>query len=311
MTAVAPATTANLGPGFDVFGLALDIFHDSLEVSLAEKDVKIVKAGKYADAIPSNPDKNAAGVVAKLFLKMAKVDAGVRIKIDKGIRPGYGLGSSGASAAAAAVALDRLLETNCSELELIRMAAQGEVVSAGVPHVDNVAPAILGGFTIVRCYDPLDVVKLAAPKSLEVAVAIPDVETPPEKTKSARSILPKTVQLSQVTYNLGHASTIVAGIALSDIGLIGRGMFDCIVEPVRARLIPGYERVKRGALEAGASGVAISGAGPAMIALVDAEKIDAMGVAQAMKKAFEEEGVRAEAYRAKPSEGTRILGETK
>lgn len=305
---MAPATTANLGPGFDVFGLALNVFHDLVEVSLTRAGVTIEASGEYASFAPTDPDRNTAGVVAKLFLKKARVGVGVKINIVKGIKPGYGLGSSGASAAATAFALNHLLGTDYPKIELISLAAQGEVASAGAPHADNVAASILGGFTIIRSYSPLDVLNFAAPKNLHVAVAIPDVPTPPEKTKLARSILPSSVRLSQMVYNVGHASTLVAGIALSNIDLIGKGMSDCVVEPVRAKLIPGYERVRENALNAGASGVAISGAGPTMVAVVDANKVDAMDVATAMGSAFEQEGIAAKAYRAQPSEGTKIWG---
>jgi len=304
----APATTANLGPGFDVFGLALDIFHDLLEVRLAERAaVTVTVTGEYADLVPADPGRNTAGVVAERFLERAGVDVGVEIRIDKGIKPGCGLGSSGASAAAAAVALNHLLRTGYSARDLIAVAAQGEVASAGAPHADNVAAAILGGFTIIRSYEPLDVVSLPAPRGLEVAVAIPEVAVQPKKTEVARSILPERVPRSQMVYNVGHASVVVAGFARSDIGLIGRGMSDCVVEPVRARLIPGYARVREAALGAGAAGVAISGAGPTMIAVVDAGRGETAAVARAMEGAFEEEGVKAKGYRARPTGGARIL----
>lgn len=306
---VAPATTANLGPGFDVFGLALNIFHDLLEVRLTERSISIKVSGDYAPLMPTDPERNTAGVVARHFSRKAGVDVGVEIKIEKGVKPGCGLGSSGASAAGTAVALNHLLETNYSKMDLISIAAQGEVASAGAAHADNVAAAILGGFTIIRSYDPLDVVGLPAPKDLEVAVAIPELPMPPKKTKMARSILPDAVQRSRMVYNVGHASTLVAGIALSDISLIGRGMSDCVVEPVRARLIPGYQAVRESALEAGAAGVAISGAGPTMIAVVDAGKVDTLAVAKAMVEAFQREGVEAKAYRAQPCGGAKILGE--
>jgi len=305
---VAPATTANLGPGFDVFGLALNVFHDLVEVSLKGAGITITASGKYAGMMPTAPERNTAGVVARLILDKARADTGVEVKIVKGIKPGCGLGSSGASAAAVAVALDHLLETGYSKMELISLAAQGESASAGFPHADNVAAAILGGFTIIRSYEPLDVISLKVPKNLEVAMAIPEVPMPPKKTEQARAILPDKVPLANMVHNVGHASALVAGFAQSDINLIGRGMSDCVVEPVRARLIPGYEKVRRNALGAGAAGVAISGAGPTMIAIVDAEKVDTADVAEAMREAFEREGVKAEAYRAQPTGGVKILG---
>ncbi len=303
----APATTANLGSGFDVFGLALDVFQDVLEVSLTHSGIHISVSGAYGELVPTKPELNVAGVAAEAFLEKAGFNVGVEIKIFKGVKPGCGLGSSGASAAATVVALDSLLGTNYSKNELISIAAQGEKASAGFPHADNVAAAILGGFIIIRCREPLDVISLKAPENLEVAISIPDVPAPPRKTEVARSVLPRRISLNQMVYNVGHASTLVAGFALRDVNLIGRGMSDCVVEPARAKLIPGYERVRESALEAGALGVAISGAGPSMIAVVDSRKVNALDVAKAMKKAFELEGVKAEAYSAKPSGGARIL----
>ncbi len=308
MRVVAPATTANLGPGFDVFGLALNVFHDLVEVSLTGAGIAITASGKYAGMMPTAPERNTAGVVARLILEKVKANTGVEIKIVKEIKPGCGLGSSGASAAAVAVALDHLLGTCYSKMELISLAAHGESASAGFPHADNVAAAILGGFIIIRSYEPLDVVSLRVVKNLEVAVAIPEVPMPPKKTEQARSILPDKVPLSKMVHNVGHASILVAGFAQSDINLIGKGMSDWVVEPVRARLIPGYEKVRRSALDAGAAGVAISGAGPTMIAIVDAEKVNTADVAEAMKEAFEHEGVKAEAYRAQATGGVKILG---
>jgi homoserine kinase len=305
---VAPATTANLGPGFDVFGLALNVFHDLVEVTPTGAGITITASGKYAGMMPTSPERNTAGVVAKLILERARANTGVEIKIVKEIKPGCGLGSSGASAAAVAVALEHLLKISYSKMELISLAAQGESASAGFPHADNVAAAILGGFTIIRSYEPLDTISLKAPKNMEVAVAIPEVPMPPKKTEQARVILPDKVPLSKMVHNVGHASTIVAGFAQSDIHLIGMGMSDCVVEPVRARLIPGYEKVRKSALDADAAGVAISGAGPTMIAIVDTKKVNTTEVAEAMKEAFEHEGVKAEAYRAKPAGGVKILG---
>lgn len=305
----APATTANLGPGFDVFGLALNIFHDTIETQLTNKNITIKISGEHANTIPTDPQQNTAGIVAKHFTKKTGTDKGIEIKIKKGIKPGCGLGSSGATAAGTAIALNHLLKTNYTKMELISIAAQGEKASAGTAHADNVAAAILGNFTIIRSYKPLDVINLPTPKNLEIAVAIPELPTPPKKTKMARSILPNTVKRSQMVYNIGHASTLIAGITLSNINLIGKGMSDCVIEPVRAQLIPGYEKVRKNALKTGAAGVAISGAGPTMIAAVDASKVDTLTVAKAMAEAFEREGVKAKAYRTQPCGGAKILGE--
>ena len=305
-----PSTTANLGPGFDVFGLALNLFHDIVEVSLTHRGISIEVVGEYADSVPKNPEENTAGVVAEFFLKKLNINRGIQIQISKGIRPSIGLGSSAASAAATAVALDHLFGTNLSKQELLETAAQGELASAGAPHADNAAAAVFGGFTIVRQEKPTDVIRLSPPKNLEVSVAIPQIPAPPKKTKVARSVLPKDLPLEQMVRNISNASFMVAGFFLSDVDLIGRYMVDKVVEPARANLIPGYDAVRRSALENGAAGVTISGAGPSMMAIINSNRTKALSVAEAMKKAFESAGVKAEAYVAKPDEGARIIGES-
>ena len=302
--ASAPATSANLGSGFDVFSVALDAFHDSVYVEMIrERHIEISVEGVGSKWIPKSPELNTAGIVAKKLLEVSKKKCGLRIKIEKGIRPGSGLGSSGASAAAAAVAINELLGLELSSLDLIKFAAQGELASAGTAHADNVSAAILGNFTIVRAYEPLDVINLSLPENVGFAIAVPDIHF---STNQARSVLPKRVNLSNMVYNVGHAATIVAGIALSDVNLMGRGMSDSVVEPARARLIPGLSEVKKSALEAGAVGVAISGAGPSILALVNTNERSVKDVAEAMKETFEEMGIKCEAVCTKPGSGAKI-----
>lgn len=298
---------ANLGPGFDVFGLALDTFHDLVEVKFIEKGITIIPSGKYGALVPSDPKRNTAGVVAELFLKGAEVKTGVELRIEKGIKPGYGLGSSGASAAGAAVALNRLLGMHCSSSELIAIAAEGEVASAGSPHADNVAAAILGGFTIIISHNPLEAISLPVPKELELALVIPHIQMPESKTGFARLILPDRIKLSQMVFNIGNSSALVAGFALCDINLIGKGMCGFVVEPLRAKFIPCYEKVKRNAIICGALGVAISGSGPSLVAIVDQCKTSAQKVADSMKETFVKEGIEAEAYCVRSGGGARIL----
>jgi len=193
--------------------------------------------------------------------------------------------------------------------EIVQAAAQGEVASSGVPHADNVAAAVLGGFTFVRSYSPFSVVGLSPPQRLDVAIAIPEVPTLSKKTGAARALLPDRVPLGKVTQNVGGAASIVAGILSGDIDLIGKGMVDAIVEPARARLVPGYAEVRKAALESGAKGVAISGAGPSMIAIVDNEKVRASAVAEAMRNSFESIGVESRAIASRPSRGAVIIRE--
>jgi len=304
--AIAPATSANFGSGFDVFSVALDALYDSVYVEVIEEGrIEIDIEGVGAESIPLEPSQNTAGIVAKALLDASKNECGLRLKIRKGIRPGSGLGSSAASAAAAAI--NELLNLRLSKAELIKFAAQGEIASAGAAHADNVSSAILGNFAIVKSYEPLEVINLVLPRNAGFAIAIPDVHF---NTNLARSILPRKVDLSSIVYNIGHAATVIAGIALKDVNLMGRGMSDSVVEPARASLIPGLSEVKKRAFEAGAVGVAISGAGPAVLALVNTDEVNMEGVAKAMKDAFVDRGIKCEAICAKPGPGARIVRKT-
>jgi len=304
---VSPCSSANLGSGFDVFGLALEAFHDVLTAEFRDNAITIEVSGLDAEKIPTDLDRNTAGLVAKNLLEGRGI--GVKIRLEKGIPLNMGLGSSGASAAACAVALNRLFGLGLSQNELVKIAAMGEVAAAGAGHADNVAASVLGGFTMVQVWgDSLIAVRLDPPPNLEVALAMPTIETPKSKTAMARAILPKSVPLESAVSNLRNAASVVAGFHLDDVAMIGHGMTDVIVEPARMRLIPNYEAVKKAAFQAGASGVAISGAGPAVIAVVDDTKVSALDVAEAMRDAFLSAGIRCEARSSRPSlKGTVIV----
>ncbi|MEM3169475.1 MAG: homoserine kinase, partial [Candidatus Nitrosotenuis sp.] len=183
VTAKAPSSTANLGPGFDVFGLALDAFFD--EVTLTKKDRGITVI--TSDQIPTSPNKNTAGLVAQHMKKKFKVKGGLQIRIKKGVPAGFGMGSSAASAAATAVAFNRLYKLNLDANTLVECAAIGERASAGTVHYDNVSASVLGGFVIVRT-DPLDVIRISPPADLRLCVAIPKLLVPPKKTAVSRSV---------------------------------------------------------------------------------------------------------------------------
>jgi homoserine kinase len=307
VTVKAPATTANLGPGFDVFGLALEQPNDKVTITPISKSVKIEVSGLSAETIPIVPEKNTAGVVANQILKEFSLKTGVQIKIEKGILPGMGLGSSAASAAAVAYGLNCMFNLKLDNIQLIRLAAKGEVASAGFEHADNVSAAIYGDFVIVKSYNPLEVVNLKSPPNMEVCVAFPHIATPPNKTEKARSVVSKLVPMEKLVHNVGRATAMASGFATGDVDMIGKSMSDAIVEPARAFLIPGYQQVKENALKAGACGVAISGAGPAMIAIVNKKKADAPKIANAMKEGFESAGLNATAFATRPGRGVRLL----
>lgn len=252
--AIAPASSANLGAGFDVFGVALDALFDSVYVEVVEgNNIEISVEGVGVNLISVEPHKNTAGIVAKTILDFSNKKCGLTIRIKKGVRPASGLGSSAASAAAAALAINKALQLNLSKKELIKFAAQGEVASAGAPHADNVSPAILGFFTIVKSYEPLEVIQLPSPKNVEFAIAIPEIVK--KDTSSARAVLPKQVRLSDLVHNVGHATAFIAGIALNDVDLMGRSMADSIVEPARASFDSRFNRRKKECSRSGSSGV--------------------------------------------------------
>jgi len=203
--AKAPCSTANLGPGFDVFGLALDAYYDEIQLRKEVKGVTI----QSLDRIPLQPEKNSAGLVVKEMVKKFKIESGISIKIKKGVPAGFGIGSSAASASAAAVAFNSLFKLKLDYNTLVQFAGMGERASAGSIHYDNVAASIYGGFVIVR-KNPLDVISINPPRNLVLCIAIPKIAVPPKKTQVSRSVLPQQIKLSDHVSNLANAAAITA-----------------------------------------------------------------------------------------------------
>jgi homoserine kinase len=189
-TARAYSSTANLGPGFDVFGLALDAFFDEVTLTKKKQGIKIVTS----DSVPTDPRKNTAGLVVRHMMKRFKIKGGIEIKIRKGVPAGFGMGSSAASAAATAVAFNELFRLNLDSNTLVECAGVGEMASAGSIHYDNVSASVLGGFVIVRT-NPLDVIKIAPPNDLRLCVAVPKLDVPPKKTEVSEASFPRTYRL--------------------------------------------------------------------------------------------------------------------
>ncbi len=307
VTLKAPATSANLGPGFDVFGLALEQPSDKVTLTSISKEIRIQINGLSANTISAMPEKNTAGVVAKKMMTDFSIKTGLLIKIEKGIMPGKGLGSSAASAAAVAYGLNRMFNLGLDNIGLIKYAAKGEVASAGSEHADNVSATICGDFVIIKSYDPLQIVNFECPKNMEICVALPKIITPPKKTEKARSVIPKMVPLEKMVYNVGKAAAMAGGFATGNVDLIGESMCDAVVEPARAPFIPGYNKIKEFALRAGACGVTISGAGPGMLAVVNKKKADASKVALAMQEGFRSAGLDSTVIATKPGKGVSLL----
>ena len=289
LTVRAPATSANLGSGFDVFGVALEAPADVVRVAKADRTT-IEVTGTGSQYIPEDPEKNTVGAVAEAL------DAPARIEIDKGVRPASGLGSSAASAAAAAVALCELYDRGHTREELVPIAAEGEAVVSGTPHADNVAPAILGGFTVA-----------AGERVSQVDTAIPLVACLPEivvSTRDARRVVPERATMEELVETVGAAATLTVGMCRGDPTLVGEGMDDPVVTPARADLIDGYDAVRTAAFEAGATGVTVSGAGPGVLAACGAN--DRRQVASAMLDAFAGRGIEARAYPTRVGQGATI-----
>ena len=305
--AEAPSTSANLGPGFDVFGLALDLFYDMVEIELvSEPGQRVSVEGLGHERVSAEVQKNTAGLVAKTIMDAMRREDGLRIKLIKGVPIGKGLGSSAASAACCVRALDEMFGLSLSSKNLVELAAYGELASTGSVHFDNAAAAVLGGFVAVS-REPLIFATLKPPVDLEVAVAIPELQLPKEKTKMMRDILPKVVDLDRITYNVAHASLLVAGMATSDIRMIGNAMSDSIVEPVRSKTIPLFDKARAVAFEVGACGFTISGAGPAVIAVCNRTEASTKDVARAMKETFESGGIACDAHSTRPSVGATVI----
>ncbi|HBU76783.1 MAG TPA: homoserine kinase [Muricauda sp.] len=281
-----PATIANVSCGFDVLGLALDSVGDEMMVrKTAKKGIHITKI--VGQNLPLEADKNVAGVAGLALLAKSDYDGGFEIEIDKRIKPGSGIGSSAASSTGAVWAMNELLGRPFSKLELVQFAMQGEKLASDVAHADNVAPAIYGGFTLVRSYEPLDIVPIPTPPELFATVIHPQIEI---KTSDSRKILKTTISMQQGIQQWGNLGGLIAGLFQNDYDLIGRSLHDHIVEPIRSILIPAFDDIKANAMEAGALGSGISGSGPSIFALSKGEEI-AKQVAESMKNTYQNIGV--------------------
>jgi homoserine kinase len=276
-----PATIANLNCGFDVMGLCLEGIGDEMIIrKVAEKGIRITKI--IGADLPLETEKNVAGVAGLALLNATQSDFGFEIEIHKKIKAGSGIGSSSASAAGAVFGINELLGQPFTKNELVYFAMKGEVVASGSEHADNVAPCLLGGFTLVRGYNPLDVIKIESPSEMYAVVLHPHIEV---KTSDSRAVLSPTVSLKNAITQWGNLGGLIAGLYTKDYELIGRSLTDVIVEPARKHLIPNFDAVKNSALKNGALGAGISGAGPSIFALCKG-KTTAATIAKSMREAF-------------------------
>ena len=263
-----PATIANVSCGFDVLGLCLDTVGDEMVITKSAKPgIRITEI--TGAELSLEAQQNVAGVAAMALVEMLKPAIGFDIAIHKKIKAGSGIGSSAASAAGAVYGVNYLLRNPLTTNELVYYAMQGEKLASGSAHADNVAPALLGGFTLIRSYEPLDIVKIDAPDELYAAVIHPQIEL---KTKDARAVLKDTVDFKKAITQCGNIAGLISGLYTSNYELIGRSLHDELVEPLRAPLIPYFYELKQAALDAGALGSGISGSGPSVFALCKGEQ---------------------------------------
>lgn len=281
-----PATIANISCGFDVLGVALDSVGDEMVVrKVLEKGIRITKL--EGQDLPMETLQNVAGVAGLALLEASNYDGGFEIEIYKKIKAGSGIGSSAASSTGAVWAMNELLGKPFSTLDLVKFSMEGERLASGVAHADNVAPALFGGFTLVRSYEPLDVISIPSPDELFATVIHPQIEV---KTSDSRKILKTNISLKDGIKQWGNVGGLVAGLFTNDYDLIGRSLVDHIIEPIRSILIPGFDDVKKTAIKSGALGCGISGSGPSIFALSKGEET-AKKVAEAMKEVYKEIGI--------------------
>jgi homoserine kinase len=253
-------------------------------------------------SLPSSDD-NVVWAVARAIMKEERVDSGVSMSLRKGVPVGVGLGSSAASSAAATVAMDSLFDLRLSTQNLIQYAGVGEKAASGTAHYDNVAAAITGGFVMVSSEH--EVTRMDAPPSLALCLVTPEVDLPRQKTKYARSLLPRSLPIVEVVGAVGAASAMVHGFADENVDEIGMAMRGGFVDDRRAVMIPGFREVRNAAMEGGAAGVCISGAGPTVLAAT--RRKNAKRVLRAMVDAFDGEGVRSRGFVTTVGEGCKVV----
>jgi homoserine kinase len=290
ITVHSPGTVANLVCGFDILGLALQEPYDIMKLTLIEEPKVVIRNHDNFD-LPTDPERNVAGVVLLSIIEQQQNRFGFELEIEKHIKPGSGIGSSAASAAGAAVAANILLGRIFSTDEIVQFAMNGEKLASGVKHADNIAPCILGGVSLIRSIHPLDIVSIPAP-DLFVTVVHPQIEV---RTSDARQILKQKIQLKDAIRQWGNIAGLVAGLMKNDYDLIGRSLEDVLVEPVRSILIPGFDEVKAKCKEAGALGGGISGSGPSVF-MLSKEKATAIAVETVMKEVYDKIGIAYNTY---------------
>ena len=290
ITVHSPATVSNLCCGFDILGMAIDEPYDIMQLTETEQPGIVIR---HTDPynLPVSPTENIAGVALQSMIDAVGYTGGFEVVIEKQIKPGSGIGSSAASAAGIVVAANALLGDRFTKKELVNFAMDGEVIASGARHADNLAPCIYGGLVLIRDTATLDIISLQTPP-LYISIVHPQIEI---KTSYARKILPTEIPLKSAVVQWANVAGLVTGFLQQDYALIGRSLQDIIIEPVRSKLIPGFDEVKKQCLEAGALGGGISGSGPSLFMLSE-KKETAEQVASIMKNEFEKRGIENKTY---------------
>jgi len=301
----APATVANVGCGFDIMGFALEEIGEEIIIRKTKTDALTVLPVRGFEDIPTDPDKNVATVAVKAMLERLSVTQGFEFEFIKHIKPGSGLGTSASSSAGAVFGVNEMLGRPFEKKDLVEFAMEGEKLLSGKAHGDNVSPSLLGGFQLIRGYNPLDLVNVSFPENLYVTIVHPQVEI---KTSEARKMLRTEIPMSEAVTQWGNVGGLVAGLYTSDLDLIGRSMQDVIVEPIRSKLIPKFDEVKAAALAVGGVGCSIAGSGPSIFAFSKDEET-AQKIKLKMTEIYGEAGIEVILYISKIGKtGARIIG---
>lgn len=299
----SPATVANVACGFDVLGFCLNTIGDNMVIRKTDqKGIRITKIEGYD--LPYDVEKNVAGVSALAMYNDLQPDCGFEIEIYKNIKPGSGIGSSAASAAGSVFGMNELLGRPLDKTKLTYYAMKGEALASQCEHADNLAPAIFGGFTLVKSTHPLQILELPTPSDLFATLIHPQIEI---KTADSRAVLPKEIPLQLAITQWANVGGLVHGLHTSDYHLIKDALTDIVIEPYRKQLIPHFTAVKTAVIEAGALGCAISGSGPSIFAL-SKEEATAKTVEKAMYAVYSKTGIQFETYVSKiNTQGIKIL----
>ncbi|TAM99306.1 MAG: homoserine kinase [Chitinophagaceae bacterium] len=290
----APATVANVVCGFDVLGFAVNTPGDEVIARFTDKKNVTLKAIHGDEGVlPLDPEKNTVSAVVINYLKrIGEENRGVEIELFKKMPVGSGMGSSAASTVAGLFAINTLYENRLDYKDLLLLAMEGERLACGQGHADNVSPAMLGGFVLIRSHHPLDVIKLSVPKQLVCSLIHPHIEV---QTREARKIIRKQIPLKDAVVQWGNIAGFISGLYREDYDLIGRSMQDIIIEPVRSILIPDFYSLKQKALDSGAIGFGISGSGPAVFALSRDEQT-AKKITKVIQQHFQSQDIDSDSY---------------